>query len=906
MAFEGAGDLGRADVEVRAPTGAFKADVAEIRRVWQQTTGALSDGALRAAVAQEKLDRAIARHGPESLQAKTATVAYRREMQALEAEQERVVRSSGRLGGGFRTAERDLGRFGRGALVGTGLLHGLGRAAAFASTTFIGGAGLVYALRQTLQETKEQQVALAQARNAVEAAGLSWGDYKDRIAAATDAIQRHTGFEDDQVLTVFGRLVRKTGDVGQAFRIVGIAANFARANNLELEKSAQILIRAQNGQTRGLAQYGFQIPKVTAAVDRLRASGEKYTVQQLREAQAADKQATAQATLGEVQRRTAGSAAAYLKTAAGAQDEFNVTLKNSEQIIGGALAPTLTKLLQEGSAYLDQLNRSGELQRDVNSALHSAKQVVDGLRAAYNDLEPPISATVQALGGLKRTIELLALLSAANKLRAFGASFGFVRRQSALTAVQVERDAAAETAAMGRLGSLRAAPKVTLLITAAFAYPWLKGFFEKHLGADFSTITPDVNTPGPNPYAQGTVLSDLFKTGAAGKRPGRRLGTAAERQALTEGREAAGNWPGQAYYRNGRWYDPRTDIILNSAGQAIAQRAWDETHGNAPRDGSVVSTNQRGAAYVPPTPAAAAQTARATRPSTLQTLSERISSARLGIQRGTPGAKQDLVAALRDQIDYDRRYEKVQEGLIRRGVGDRKKHVEILERLRSEEGGALDEIAQLLAPDAGEKTGKGRGRGTAGRPGHVAAGDTRVGQLGASAYKTVAGRAERVRQDRQALVSSLGGPSIDRQIQEAKIQVRAAEGHDTSGEELRLLQLELRDENRRFAVAKRTFKTGKQRKEAELAYWQERAQLQQRIHDLKQTTASAEGAGAALAREFVSEYQNIVGTYAPNVTGGTGPGRANITVIQQFPHPPTTDGHREATYAKHAMGALFQ
>ena len=50
----------------------------------------------------------------------------------------------------LRRTNSEMTRFGRGTLVGTGALGGLGRAAAFASVSLIGGAGLTYALKSTI------------------------------------------------------------------------------------------------------------------------------------------------------------------------------------------------------------------------------------------------------------------------------------------------------------------------------------------------------------------------------------------------------------------------------------------------------------------------------------------------------------------------------------------------------------------------------------------------------------------------------------------------------------------------------------------------------------------------------------------------------------------------------------
>src|SRR4051812_972848 len=71
------------DVVFKANTGQFKGDMVEIQAVYGRTVGAMEDDALRLAVAQEKLNRAIVQAGPESYAAGRAPLAYRSEVDGL-------------------------------------------------------------------------------------------------------------------------------------------------------------------------------------------------------------------------------------------------------------------------------------------------------------------------------------------------------------------------------------------------------------------------------------------------------------------------------------------------------------------------------------------------------------------------------------------------------------------------------------------------------------------------------------------------------------------------------------------------------------------------------------------------------------------------------------------------------
>src|SRR5690348_2880764 len=103
----------RGDVVFQTNLGQFRGDMAEIEAVYGRTTGAMSDEALRLAVAQEKLNRAIVQSGPESYAAGRATLAYRTEVNALAEAQDRAAiatqRAAQRQLAAYAGAARTLG-----------------------------------------------------------------------------------------------------------------------------------------------------------------------------------------------------------------------------------------------------------------------------------------------------------------------------------------------------------------------------------------------------------------------------------------------------------------------------------------------------------------------------------------------------------------------------------------------------------------------------------------------------------------------------------------------------------------------------------------------------------------------------------------------------------------------------
>src|SRR4051812_44625336 len=110
------------DVRFGVNLGQFRADMRDVRVEYARTTGSMSTESLRAAVAQEKLDRVLAHSGADSYAAKRATLAYRNEMEAL-------ARDAGHTSRALAAEEHQLGRVAKGAIAGSGALGSLRRAA---------------------------------------------------------------------------------------------------------------------------------------------------------------------------------------------------------------------------------------------------------------------------------------------------------------------------------------------------------------------------------------------------------------------------------------------------------------------------------------------------------------------------------------------------------------------------------------------------------------------------------------------------------------------------------------------------------------------------------------------------------------------------------------------------------
>jgi len=671
----GSRTVAQRDVEFRVDLGQFRADLGQAAQLYERTTGAMSERALRLSVAQERVARAIKQTGPESIRTRQATLALRRELDALAG-------ASARGSSALRDEERSLGRLIRGSVAGSGALRSLGRSIAFASTSFLGGAGLVYAIRSTIQAAAESQRVLTQTRHAVQRAGLSWDEYGEQIRKAALAQSNLSGFDDERLLGTFQRFVRVTGDVNRALRLNALAADVARGANIELEQAAKIVLRASQGQARGLINIGVAAEKGASGLRLIRLISEKY----------------------------AGSAAKSSNDATVAQERFHVAIQNTQEAIATGYLPEITKLLNRGADWLNDSRNQARVQRDVNAVVHDAadvlKVLVDLLRLGHAVTAP----FVRALGGLKNTLELLVALRIATVLREWTLGFDGVaasatRAGAAVTTAMAETEAATLVASsrIGRLrGALRSLGSVSVpAIVIPFILKDITGGRFDPVGwaaragaaagdAFNRTIGNAIGLPQNPRGSARPPVAPLPDVRSELERTKKYLAMAdVTFLQLPNGDVQVVNGAGTVYYT----YRSRPGIQPGLAFRLAIERAR-----LAP--GAQLAAAKRFAAEQ----AAAGSTAKPSEPTTPLDRATRIeleiSSARLAQARGEPGAQQRLLAALREQVEFTRRYERVQERLLRTDVAHRKQHAQILERLRQDEQAALNEIQSIQEEQA--------------------------------------------------------------------------------------------------------------------------------------------------------------------------------------------------------------
>lgn len=373
-------------VKLVADTGQFNREVDQAERNWMESMRSMSREALRLQLAEERLERSLHKFGTESAQTKRAV------LQLKDAE-EAATRSANKLDTAHDRTRRGL----------------ISLRSAAAAAAGVGGLyGLAAALRSTFSAAQESEVVLGQTRVALEAAGLEWAQYGDRVEKALRRQSKALAFDDEQLARSFQVFIRQTKDVDEALRRNELAADLARGRYLSLEQATNLVTKAALGQAGALRRVGIDTKGVTDGVQLLRMLTEQY-------GRAAEKAAN---------------------TSQAASDRWHVSLENLQETLGEELLPTFTRYIGRLTQYVDRAAESGELQERVNRILSDGEAVVRGLAGGLKVMKAAADPVIKALGGMEnaaRTLFAVFVISKiagiATAIRGIGTAAAFSRTQ---------------------------------------------------------------------------------------------------------------------------------------------------------------------------------------------------------------------------------------------------------------------------------------------------------------------------------------------------------------------------------------------------------------------------------------------------------------------------------------------
>lgn len=259
---------------------------------------------------------------------------------------QREFQRAGKAGKGFDTQMAKVSRRLKFAVVGGGIA---------------GIAGITRGLVSSVKAAQEAETAQVRLRQALSTTGASYKAQGKQIDAAIQRTSKLAALDDEELSDAFAKLVRTTGDVKTAMRDMSIAADIARGRNISLEQATKIVEKAEVGQLRGLKAIGVQIDKGTTSTQ----------------------------ALDRAQRKFAGSAARYGKTAAGAQDKLAVAFENLEERVGAHLLPVLTKLALKLVDLIDFAEKNWpRFQKAVEPVVKAVREFGPVVAAMFKIVKP--------------------------------------------------------------------------------------------------------------------------------------------------------------------------------------------------------------------------------------------------------------------------------------------------------------------------------------------------------------------------------------------------------------------------------------------------------------------------------------------------------------------------------------
>lgn len=97
--------------------------------------------------------------------------------------------------------------------------------------------------------------------------GISFAEVEPQVEGAFSSIQKLTRFSDDDAREAMTRLVATTGDYQGSLQALPVVADLAAFKQISMADAADLVSKAQNGQTRVLKELGIQMREGVSVID---------------------------------------------------------------------------------------------------------------------------------------------------------------------------------------------------------------------------------------------------------------------------------------------------------------------------------------------------------------------------------------------------------------------------------------------------------------------------------------------------------------------------------------------------------------------------------------------------------------------------------------------------------------
>ena len=237
----------------------------------------------------------------------------------------------------------------------------------------VGTAIVTKQLKASVDAALEAEKAQTRLRGAFKSAGAAQVAYA-RATKQIAQVSRDAALDDEDLSDSLAKLTRTTGSAQKGLKGMALAANIARARGISLEAATKIVEKAFIGQLRGLKAVGVEI----------------------------DRNTTATQAIDLAQRKFAGSAEAYGKTAAASQERLGVAFENLQEKIGQKLLPVLQKLAIRLTELISWTEKNWpRISKIIKDSVAAIRPAIDLIVATVQGMAKAIQGVVNIIKGIK-------------------------------------------------------------------------------------------------------------------------------------------------------------------------------------------------------------------------------------------------------------------------------------------------------------------------------------------------------------------------------------------------------------------------------------------------------------------------------------------------------------------------
>ncbi len=298
-------------------------------------------------------------------------------------------------------SNRELGRFSRGALVGTGALGGLGRAAAFASASFIGGAGIVAGLKSASE-------AASNLNEQTSKSAVVFGKSQDAIVAWSKNSAQALGLANDQAIQAaagFGALLRPLGETEQAAadnskRLTQLAADLASFSNTSVSDALQALSSGLVGEIEPLRRYGVVLSETAVQQKALQMTGKDAAKELTNQEKVA-------ARLALIFTQTSQAQGDFARTSGGLANQqriLSANLRNLSATVGEVVNPVLLDAITKLNKFLADPANQKRIQGDIQRGAEVTKNSVGILARTFKGASDVVHTFADALNSVDHAL----------------------------------------------------------------------------------------------------------------------------------------------------------------------------------------------------------------------------------------------------------------------------------------------------------------------------------------------------------------------------------------------------------------------------------------------------------------------------------------------------------------------